>query len=138
MEKMSDCIFCKIISKEIPANIVYEDEKTLAFLDRTPVNKGHTLIIPKKHFENILDMDKEFLNAVFETVQKVSRAVKEGVDADAFNIGMNNFKDSGQVVFHAHIHIMPRFKGDGYELWHGKEYNEGEDKEVLDKIKAKL
>jgi histidine triad (HIT) family protein len=135
---MNDCIFCKIINKEISANIIYEDDKTVAFLDNNPVNEGHTLVIPKKHFKNILEMDKEHLDAVFETVQRIAEVVKDGVNADGFNIKMNNFKAAGQVVFHAHVHIVPRFENDGYTLWQGKGISEEESSEVLAKIKEKL
>jgi len=137
-KKMNECIFCKIINKEIPSNIIYEDDKTLAFLDNHPVNNGHTIVISKKHFENILDLEKSYLNACFETVQKISKAVKEGVNAEGFNILMNNLKASGQVIFHTHIHIIPRFENDGLKLWGGKDYNPGENLKILNSIKSKI
>ena len=135
---MDDCIFCKIARKEISSLIVYEDEKTIAFFDINPINKGHTLVIPKKHFVNLLDIDKDNLNAVMETVQKIVKAVKEGVKAEGLNVTMNNFKAGGQAVMHLHVHIMPRFEDDGYRLWERHEEKDWDDNEVLKEIKAKL
>lgn len=107
-------IFQKIIDGEIPADIVYEDEQTLAFLDIQPINKGHTLVIPKVAFQNIFDekATPAQLCTLAEAAMKVGRAVKEAMAADGINIIMNNGEAAGQEVFHAHIHIVPRFKGD--------------------------
>ena len=135
---MNECIFCKIASKEIPALIVYEDEKTMAFLDISPCNKGHTLVIPKKHFVNLLDVDKEYLNAVMQTSQKVTKAVKEAVNADGLNVSINNFKEAGQAVFHLHVHIIPRFKNDGLKTWERSKEKNWDDNEVVKEIKSKL
>ena len=115
------CLFCKIINKEIPANIVYEDGETLAFLDIRPINPGHTLVIPKKHFEHCLETSDEALGAIMKTIKKVVPAILKAVGAEAFNLGVNCGSVAGQVIFHTHFHIMPRFSGDGHEMWHGKE-----------------
>ena len=135
---MDDCIFCKIARKEIPSLVVYEDEKTMAFLDISPCNKGHTLVIPKKHFVNLLDVNKEYLDAVMQTSQKMTIAVKEAVKADGLNVSINNFKEAGQAVFHLHVHIIPRFEDDGYRLWERHKEKDWDDNEVLKEIKAKL
>ena len=135
---MNECIFCKIASKEIPALIVYEDEKTMAFLDISPCNKGHTLVIPKKHFVNLLDVDKEYLHAVFDTSQKVGKAVKEAVKCGGLNISTNNFKEGGQVVMHLHVHVIPRFKDDGLKPWERHKERNWDDNEVVKEIKSKL
>ena len=108
-----DCVFCKIISGEIPCYKVYEDEDFLAFLDIYPVNMGHTLVIPKGHFENIFSLPDDVASKYFVVVKKIASVVKEVMNADGINIGMNNLSAAGQVVFHSHIHIIPRYKNDG-------------------------
>ena len=133
---MNDCLFCKIVAGEIPATKIYEDEDTLAFLDANPVNPGHTLVIPKKHSRNIFDIEKEDLLNVTNNIQKVAKAIKEGLSPDGINIISNNEPVAGQVIFHTHIHIVPRFTGDGFEHWKGTTYDEGEG--VAEKIKARL
>ena len=135
---MTDCIFCKISKGEIPSRKIYEDDKIFAFLDIAPVNKGHALVIPKEHSENLLTMSEESAKDVFASVKKVADAVKKGVNADGVNIGMNNEPAAGQVVFHAHIHIIPRFKDDGLKLWPQGKYAEGEGEEVQKKIASFL
>ncbi|MEK7606395.1 MAG: HIT family protein [Patescibacteria group bacterium] len=118
---MNDCIFCKIIAGEVPADKVYEDDTTIAFIDVHPINPGHTLVVPKKHYENILDTPKDVLAAMIQTAQKVAKATMAAVDAPAVNIGMNNGAEAGQVVFHSHFHVIPRFANDGYKSWERKE-----------------
>jgi len=132
---MNDCIFCKIVKGELPSYKVYEDEKTLTFLDINPVHKGHVLIVPKKHSETILDTDEEILKELIVVTKKISKAVYEGLKCDGFNISMNQFKHGGQVVPHLHIHVIPRFKEDGLGAWPPKEYeSEEEKKEIQEKI----
>lgn len=136
---MNDCIFCKIIAGEIPATKVYEDSEFLAFLDLYPVNIGHTLIVPKKHFENIHDLPDDILIKMSLVVKKVSGAVKDGVNADGINVTSNNGTHAGQVIFHSHTHIIPRFAGDGFPMWRGaRGYNEGEMEMTAEKISEKL
>ena len=131
---MQDCIFCKIIKGDIPSNKIYENDKVLAFLDIGPVNKGHTLVIPKKHCTNILDIETEDLDAVSEVVRKIAPAIKQAVDADGLTITSSNGEAAGQVVMHSHIHIIPRFEDDGLKLWPQGKYEEGEAEKTKDKI----
>jgi histidine triad (HIT) family protein len=131
---MNDCIFCKIVKGEIPCSKIYEDSNVLAFLDIKPINPGHTLVIPKKHFINVFDSAEEDWSSVMKAVRTVSFAVKKAVDADGLNIMSNNGINAGQVVMHAHTHIIPRLKDDCLKLWPGKDYREGE----MDKIKHKI
>jgi histidine triad (HIT) family protein len=133
-----ETIFDKIIRREIPADVVYEDEYTLAFLDIHPNHIGHTLVIPKKQVRNIFDIDAETLAHLIAAVQKISIAVKSAVVADGINIAMNNEAAAGQVVFHAHIHIIPRFDGDGFVFFPHTEYKSGEAAEVAEKIRKQL
>lgn len=131
---MTDCIFCKIIKGELPATKLYEDEKALAFLDIYPVNIGHALVIPKEHFENILETPEDVIAHMMKIVKKVSHGI-EKLGCDGINITMNNKSAAGQVVFHSHIHVIPRYEGDGFGMWHGKRgYAEGEKEEVAKKI----
>lgn len=117
---------------------VYEDEKVLAFLDISPVNPGHTLVVPKEHFENILDTPEEVLSGLIRAVKKIAPAVLKGTGNPAFNLGVNNRPEAGQVVMHVHFHIMPRFSGDGYKLWGSKPYRAGEMEEVGRMIREHL
>ncbi len=132
-----DCIFCKIIKGEIPSTKVYEDADVFAFLDIKPVNPGHTLIIPKKHFENIHETPDDVLAKVVIVAKKIADAIVK-IGAKGVNIGMNNGAIAGQSVFHAHIHVMPRYGKDAFSLWVGKEYDGDEREMVAEKIKAAL
>jgi len=132
---MENCIFCKIIAGEIPSYKVYEDEQVLAFLDINPVNPGHTLIVPKKHFFNIEEADEETLCQVIKILKKVGLSLKKNLAAPGYNAQVNNDPAAGQAVPHLHFHVTPRLKDDGLELWPQKKYKENEAEEVLDKIK---
>lgn len=140
MDKISDgasCIFCKIVKGELPSAKVYEDADVFAFLDIKPVNPGHTLVIPKKHYVNVHDMPDEMVGKVAIAAKKVADAILK-IGAKGVNIGTNNGKDAGQVVFHAHTHVMPRYGKDTFSLWVGKEYDGNEREEVAEKIRASL
>ena len=130
-----ETIFSKIIRHEIPAEIVYEDEDVLAFLDISPNNPGHTLVIPKTPTRNLFTIDAESWAKVMEAVRLLAPKIKEAVGADGINIMMNNEHVAGQIVFHAHVHIIPRFRDDGYTHWPGGEYAEGEMQNVAQKIR---
>ena len=110
MEKQS-CIFCRIARKEAPASIVYEDEEILVFMDTRPVTEGHTLIIPKKHYENIFDISAELNAKVYKIVKRVSLAVRKATKADGISIIQQNGRAAGQEVFHLHVHVIPRYEG---------------------------
>ncbi len=116
---MPDCLFCNIAAREIPGEIVYEDDRTLAFLDIRPINPGHTLIIPKRHAENFAVTPPEDIAAVMAAAQKLAPAILRATGAEAFNFSTNNGRAAGQVVFHTHFHLMPRLPKDGYEHWRG-------------------
>ena len=105
-----DCIFCKIISKEIPAKILYEDDDTISFLDAFPVAKGHTLVIPKQHFPQIQDMPSKINEKLFETVHKMVSKV-DTIKGSTLVL-IHNGKDSGQEIMHVHVHLIPRGSDD--------------------------
>jgi len=114
---MNDCLFCKITRKEIPSNVIYENDKIFAFLDINPTGKGHTLVVPKKHCVNIHDMEETELNPLMQAVKKLAGEIKKALKADGINIAMNNEAASGQVIMHAHFHIIPRYNNDGLKPW---------------------
>jgi len=133
----TSCIFCKIIKNEIPCTKIYENDKVLAFLDIAPVNFGHALVMPKKHFETILDIDDESLCEIAKVTKKVSRAIMKAMKSDGINIGVNNYKAAGQLVPHMHLHVMPRFKDDGLKFdWPTKK--DGNMEKTADKIRKAL
>jgi histidine triad (HIT) family protein len=135
----NDCVFCKIVRGELPSFKVYEDAKTLAFLDIHPVNPGHTLVIPKaENTQNIFDVSPDDWQATTETARKVAKALEGALDADGVNIMMNNRSNAGQIIFHPHIHVIPRFVGDGLTHWKHGAYEEGEAASILEKIRAAL
>ncbi|MFO8019331.1 MAG: HIT family protein [Promethearchaeia archaeon] len=107
-----ECIFCKIAKNQIPSKKIYEDEKVIGFLDIFPVSKGHTVIIPKEHFEAIDTIDTEPLIHVMKAVKKLSSLILNKLHPDGLNIVQNNYQAAGQVVKHFHIHIIPRTKND--------------------------
>ena len=107
-----NCIFCKIANDEIPSFTIYEDEEVRVFLDISPASKGHALVIPKKHFENIYDLDEATASKVFVIVSKIAKVLKTSLNCDGLNIIQNNEKLAGQTVFHFHMHLIPRYKGD--------------------------
>ena len=135
---MKDCIFCKIIKREIPAKIFYEDKYCIAFLDINPVNIGHTLIIPKTHFETIEQMKKEDLDKLTEAILKISKGIMR--ISDGLNVHQNNKPVAGQVVPHIHFHLIPRYSYDNYKFdWKlQKPVTAEENKEFLNKIKTFL
>lgn len=131
---MEDCIFCKIIKKQIPSEIIYEDDKIFAFLDISPANPGHTLIVPKEHYPTIMETPEDVLKSLIVAVKKIAKAVKEGVGADGLNIGINTEKAAGQIIFHTHIHIIPRFEGDGLQMWPQGKYQPGQAENIKKEI----
>lgn len=116
------CIFCLIARGDIPCAKVYEDESVLAFLDLSPVHPGHTLVIPKAHYKDMLEVPCELAPAVFSALKKVGAAVMKATGATGFNVMQNNGLSAGQTMFHIHWHIIPRFDGDGLGAWEQGNY----------------
>ena len=126
------CIFCEIAAKRIPAQIVYENEQCIAFMDLMPITKGHVLIIPKLHAENIWELPPEAAAALLPAAQKVAAALRNsGLPCEGLNLHMANGQIAGQSVFHAHLHVVPRFRGDGFGLKFPPGYGKEADKEEL-------
>lgn len=130
-----DCIFCKIIDGEIPSHTVYEDENMIAFLDVNPVSKGHTLVVPKEHVENI--HEAEGMDYLFDGLVNVSNAVKEAFNPEGVNIAQNNGEAAGQEVFHLHFHITPIYDGNELDITYNRsELDDG--KEIAEEIGNEL
>ena len=118
----ANCIFCRIANGEIPCAKIYEDDNVLAFLDLAPVHHGHTLVIPKSHYKDMLEVPSELGTHVFAALQKVAAAVMKATGAMGFNVMQNNGLAAGQTVFHIHWHIIPRFEDDGLNMWEQGSY----------------
>lgn len=130
-----DCIFCKIVAGELPAFKLYEDERTLAFLDLFPGCEGHALVIPKAHAEGFLDLEAADRDAVMSTARRVSEALMDELGPDGFNLHQSNGEAAGQVIFHFHLHILPRWKGDSlHSPWKSSEG----DKTALEDLAARV
>ncbi len=130
-----NCIFCKIVDGKIPSAKVFEDKEVLAFLDISPVNPGHCLVIPKQHYPTIIDIPPEELKTIIHEVKNIAEGVMKATEADGFHILMNNHEAAGQVVHHMHFHVIPRFKKDNVKLnWPAKKYKEGQMEEVRKRI----
>jgi histidine triad (HIT) family protein len=113
---MSDCVFCRIVAKQIPATVVHEDADTLAFMDIGQVNPGHVLVALKAHAENIFALEEAQAAAVFRTVARVARGIRAAFALQGLSVYQANGKPAGQTVFHFHIHLVPRHDGDGMNL----------------------
>lgn len=135
---MDDTIFMKIVRREIPAEIVYEDDDTLAFLDVKPTTPGHTLVVPKKLASNIFDVEEETLAAVMRTVRKISPAVRDAVGAHGVHINSNHGEAAGQIVPHLHFHIIPRHSHNEFSFWPQKNYPSGAAAEIAEKIRQAI
>ena len=113
---MTGCIFCAIVAREAPARVVHEDDRTLAFLDIVPLTRGHALVVPKRHATNLFEIDDEDLAAVARTAKRVGAAAMEAFGADGLNLLQTNGAVAMQTVFHLHVHVLPRYIGDGFKV----------------------
>jgi len=131
----AECVFCKIVDGRLDSPIVFEDDSTLAFLDHRPLFPGHTLVIPKQHFETLVDLPSAMVPTFFWNVQLLSRAVERAMDAEGTFVAMNN--RVSQSVPHLHVHVVPRRKKDGLKgfFWPRTKYS---DEEELNHVKSRL
>lgn len=134
--KDENCIFCKIAAGEIPSATLYEDDDFRVILDISPASKGHALIIPKEHFRNLYDLYDELASKVLVLARKMTVRLKEILGCDGYNIVQNNEEVAGQTVFHFHMHMIPRYRGDKVGIgWHMGELKEKDKEEILNGIK---
>ena len=131
--KKDDCIFCKLANGVIPTNSLYEDDVVKVIFDAGPASSGHVLILPKEHFDNVYALDDDTAAHVFQVAVKVAKVLKEGLNLEGLNIVQNNGEIAGQTVFHFHMHIIPRYKGDTVNVgWKPGEVTD----EEIEKIKS--
>ena len=136
---MSNCIFCKIVEGEIPSAKIYEDDLVLAFMDISPINKGHILIIPKEHHHAASSIPEDVGGRMFHIGSRIGVALRRGLDYEGFNLHLADGTCAGQVVMHAHLHVIPRGVEDGFHWnWRHLKYEDNEAQEAAEKIKAKL
>ena len=136
---MDDCVFCKIIAKQIPCTIVREDESTLAFMDIGSVNPGHVLVVCRVHVSDVLGLDERQAAAMFQAAALVAKAINRAYSPPGVSIYQANGAAAGQTVFHAHIHVVPRYEGDGMDLvWPAKHPPRAELERAADRIRGAL
>ncbi|MUV87997.1 HIT domain-containing protein [Natronomonas sp. CBA1123] len=136
---MTDCVFCDIVAGDAPAYRLHETDRTLAFLDIEPLNPGHALVVPKPHRETLTDMDADLVADTFRSARTVAEAVETAFDPDGLNLLQANGEAAGQEVFHAHVHVLPRYEDDDVEVsWPAGELNDEEATEVAEKIRDAL
>jgi histidine triad (HIT) family protein len=135
---MPDCIFCRLAAGELPSVQVLETPTVLAFLDIAPVNYGHTLVIPKAHHPGLLDLPDALWEEMGRVCRRVAQALRTTLYAQGFNIQMNNFEAAGQVVFHAHLHVIPRYFTDGLQLFPQESYKPGDMEKTGEQLRRAL
>ena len=135
----AECIFCKIARGVIPSSKIFEADEVLVFLDIGPVSCGHTLVIPKQHYEKLHEVPADILSSISVCIGRVAKAVSSAMEADGYNVLCNNGKAAGQLVDHVHFHIIPRSNGDGvFSRWPSGSYGEGQVEEVKQRICDRL
>lgn len=134
-----DCLFCKMVTGQIPVTKVYEDEVVLSFLDIGPISDGHTLVIPKQHFKKLHECPSELSGQVFSRIGRIAGAVVMAMNSDGYNVLCNNGRAAGQLIGHLHFHIIPRNTGDGlFRSWPSYEYKEGQIEHIAEAIRRNL
>ncbi|NLK28232.1 MAG: HIT family protein [Clostridiales bacterium] len=135
----NQCIFCKIIDGQIPSATIYEDEDFKVIMDISPAAVGHAIMLPKKHFSNLFEMDDNTASRALIVARKVATAMKEELGCDGLNMLQNNGEAAGQTVFHYHIHLIPRMKEDTINLsWQQKSYGDGEAAKIAEAIAKRI
>ncbi len=134
-----ECLFCKMVAGQIPVAKIYEDETVLAFLDIGPISDGHTLVIPKQHFEKLHDCPTELFGRFGSRLGKIAGAVAVAMSSDGYNVLCNNGRAAGQLIGHLHFHIIPRNAGDGlFDRWPAYGYEQGIIEIIAEKIRKNL
>ena len=132
---METCIFCKIVKGEIPSKKIFENDSVVAFLDINPISKGHSLVIPKNHYVDIFEMPEHVLAEIIRAAKLLSKELMEKLEADGINLLQSNRPAANQIVPHFHLHIIPRYKGDGLLIVHGRRTSGKELDEVFERLK---
>ena len=129
---MATCVFCSIIEGALPASIVFQDAKTVAFLDIQPVTEGHTLLVPTAHTPNIADVDSATTEHLYRVARRITSAIYEALNCDGINWFVADKEAAGQEVFHMHLHLIPRYLGDGFGLRFPPDYGVHHPRQALD------
>lgn len=133
--KKDDCIFCKLANGDIPTSTIYEDEDFRVILDLGPATKGHALILPKDHYENLYEIDDEIAGKAMKLAKKIITQMTEVLGCDGYNIVQNNGSAAGQTVFHFHMHLIPRYQGDKSGFgWKSGKLSDADKEEILGKL----
>jgi len=136
---MENCVFCRIVKGVAPASVVYSNEKVMALMDIQPVNQGHVLIIPKTHATYLSDLGEEIGSHMFKIAMRVSQALREsGVKCEGIDLFLADGEVAGQEIFHVHMHVIPRFKGDGFGIKFGSNYGARPERRELDSVAKKI
>lgn len=136
---VNGCLFCKMVAGQIPVAKIYENDVVLSFLDIGPISDGHTLVIPKQHFEKLHDCPSELLDEVCLQLGRIAKAVTDAMNADGYNVLCNNGRAAGQLIEHLHFHIIPRNTGDGvFDCWPAYKYEKGKIEQIAVKIRENL
>jgi len=135
---LEGCVFCRIVRGTAPASIVYQDESIFCFLDMNPVAPGHTLVIPRGHHETLLDVPDDAMGALGRGCRLIGAALRKALGAEGFNVMMNNFGAAGQLIPHAHFHVVPRYRNDGLRHWPGTPTPPRALEEVAQKLREAL
>lgn len=139
LEAPATCVFCRIARHELPASVVDEDEHTLAFLDIVPLTPGHTLVVPKAHAARLVDLPLEAGGRIFEMGRRVAAGLaRSGLRCEGVNFHLADGEVAGQEIFHVHLHVFPRFEGDGFHLRPGPHYGERPPREELDRVAERI
>ena len=134
-----DCLFCKMVAGQIPVTKIYEDDDVFAFLDIGPISDGHTLVMPKQHFEMLHDCPSDLLGRIGSKIGKIAGAVADAMNSDGYNVLCNNGKAAGQLIEHLHFHIITRKAGDSlFNQWPAYRYEQGKIEVIAEKIRKKL
>lgn len=134
-----NCVFCKINAGEIPSATIYEDDNFKVIMDISPAAKGHAILLPKKHFKNLYEMDDHTASKVMVVAKKVAKAIQDELQCDGLNMLQNNGEVAGQTVFHYHIHLIPRYKNDKISMtWKVGKYEDGEAAAMAEEIAKKI
>jgi len=133
-----DCLFCKIINKEIPSKVIYEDDNYLSFLDINPNTKGHILVIPKKHVKNFTELTEEQATELIKVVKKIAPKLVSILGVEDYILALNNGSVAGQIIDHVHWHIIPRYKDDGLKHWGSNQEEIDRLEETFNKLKDKI
>lgn len=137
--KKDDCIFCKLANGVFETSWIYEDDDFKVILDKNPASYGHALVLPKEHYDNVYSMDEATSGKVFTVASKIARTMKNELACDGVNILQNNEEAAGQTVFHFHMHIIPRYKGDSVNIgWKPSEASDAQLGEIVSKLKGKI